>query len=53
MDAQITEVKDSTSFSASKYITDHNDPVIQHTRNENLNLNITADPVDIQKYKNY
>ncbi len=32
--SNIDEVKDSTAFQASKYISDHNDPVIQHVQTE-------------------
>jgi transposase len=48
-DSQIEEVKDSTAFNASKYISEHNDPVVNMSKN--LNINIDLDPVDMEKYK--
>ena len=48
-DSEIKEVKDSTALQAARYISDHNDPVVQHIETKNRTVIAV---VDYEKYKN-
>ncbi len=43
--SNISDVKDNTAFQASKYISDHNDPVVNI--NQNLNVNVDIGVIDM------
>ena len=50
-DSVIDEVKDSTALKASMYVSDHNDPVVQHVQTDNLHVIAIITPETLQKYK--
>ena len=45
----IEKVKDSTALAAAGMILDRDQPIVHKT--ENVNLNINASPVDLNKYR--